>query len=47
MSKRKNHSPVFKIKVALAAHSGEKTIVELSFEFGVHQTQIHRWVKQL
>lgn len=47
MSKRKNHSPMFKAKVALAALSGEKTIADLSSEFGVHQTQIHRWVKQL
>ena len=47
MSKRKNHAPSFKAKVALAALSGEKTIAELSSEFGVHQTQIHRWVKQL
>jgi transposase len=47
MSKRKNHAPAFKAKVALAALSGEKTIAELSSEFGVHQTLIHRWVKQL
>ncbi|MDL2207206.1 transposase [Desulfovibrio sp. OttesenSCG-928-M16] len=47
MSKRTNHSPAFKAKVALAALSGEKTFTELSSEFGVHQTQIHRWVKQL
>ena len=47
MSKRKNHSPAFKAKVALAALSGEKTIAELSAEFGVHQTVIHRWVRQL
>ena len=47
MSKRKNHAPAFKAKVALTALSGEKTIAELSSEFGVHQTQIHRWVKQL
>jgi len=38
MSKRKNHAPGFKAKVPLAALSGEKTIVELSSEFGVHQT---------
>ena len=31
----------------LLALSGEKTIAELISEFGVHQTQIHRWVKQL
>jgi transposase len=47
MSKRKNHAPAFKAKVALAALSGEKNITGLSSEFGVHQTQIHRWVKQL
>jgi len=44
MNKGKNHSPAFKAKVPL---SGEKTITELNSEFGVHQTQIHRWVKQL
>ena len=47
MSKRKNHAPAFKAKVALLALSGAKTIAELSSEFSVHQTQIHRWVKQL
>ena len=31
----------------MLALSGEKTIAELSSEFGVHQTQIHRWVKQV
>ena len=47
MPKRKNHAPHFKAKVALAALSGEKTIAELGSEFGVHQTLIHKWVKQL
>jgi transposase len=47
MSKRKNHAPGFKAKVALAALSGEKTITALSSEFSVHQTLIHKWVKQL
>ena len=47
MSKRRNHSPVFKARVALAALSGEKTITELCSEFGVHQTLVHKWVKQL
>jgi transposase len=41
MNKRKNHAPAFKARVALTALSGEKTITELSSEFGVHQTQIH------
>jgi transposase len=47
MSKRKNHAPAFKVKVVLAALAGEKTITELSVEFGVHQTLIHKWIKQL
>ena len=47
MSKRKNYAPAFKAKVSLAALSGEKTIAELISEFGVHQTQINRWVNQL
>ena len=47
MAKRKNHAPDFKAKVALAVLSGNKTVAELSTEYGVHQTQINRWVKQL
>jgi transposase len=47
MSIRKNHAPAFKARVALAALSGDKTIPELSSEFGVHHTLIHKWVKQL
>lgn len=47
MPKRKNHAPAFKARVALAALSGEKTIPELSSEFGVHPTLIHKWLKQL
>ena len=37
MSKRKNHAPAFKAKVALATLSGEKTIAELGSEFGVQK----------
>ena len=47
MSKRKNHAPTFKAKVALAALSGGKTLAEPSAESGVHQTLIHKWVKRL
>ena len=47
MAKRKNHAPDFKAKVALEALRGDKTVAELSTEYGVHQTQINRWVKQL
>ena len=47
MAKRRNHAPAFKAKVALAALSGNKTIAELSTEYGVHQTLINSWVRQL
>ena len=47
MPKRKNLVPAFKARVALVALSRDKTIAELSSEFGVHQTLIHKWVKQL
>ena len=38
MSKRprRNHSPAFKAKVALAAVKGEKTLAELAQQFAVH-----------
>ena len=44
---RRNHSPVFKSKVALAAIKGEKTISELSQQFDVHPNQITQWKTQL
>lgn len=44
---RRNHSPAFKAKVALAAIKGEKTLVELSQEFDVHPQQIMQWRDQL
>ena len=47
MAKRRNHAPAFKAKVALAALSGHKTIAELSAKYGVHQTLINNWARQL
>jgi len=47
MPVRKTHSPAFKAKVALAALAGDKTLAQLSAEFGVHQTMINKWKKQL
>ena len=44
---RRNHSPAFKAKVALAAIKGEKTMVELSQQFDVHANQIKQWKDQL
>ena len=40
MTKRKNHSPDFKAKVALEAIPEEVTMVELSNKYGVHSTHI-------
>ncbi|MCK7614951.1 IS3 family transposase [Roseibium sediminicola] len=44
---RRNHSPAFKAKVALAAIKGEQTLVELSQQFDVHANQIKQWKDQL
>ncbi len=40
---RRNHSPAFKAKVALAAIRGEQTLVELFQQFDVHTNQIKQW----
>ena len=40
---RRSFSNEFKAKVALAALKGEKTMAELSSEFGVHANMITRW----
>lgn len=44
---RRNHSPAFKAKVALAAVKGEATLSELSKRFDVHPNQIAQWKEQL
>jgi transposase-like protein len=44
---RRNHSPAFKAKVALAAVKGEQTITELAQRFDVHPNQITQWKNQL
>ena len=44
---RRNHSPVLKAKVALAALTGEHTLAELAEKFDVHPNQITEWKRQL
>jgi transposase len=44
---RRNHSPAFKAKVALAAVKGEKTLAELAAQFDVHANVMKAWRDQL
>lgn len=43
---RKVHTTEFKTKVAIEAIRQNKTINELTTEYGVHATQINLWKKQ-
>src|ERR1700677_2292379 len=40
---RRNHTPAFKAKVALAAIKGEMTLTQLAEHFDVHPNQITAW----
>jgi transposase len=44
---RKSYSSAFKAKVALETIKKEKTIAQLSSEYGVHSNQINQWRKRL
>ena len=44
---RRNHTPDFKAKVALAALKGDKTLADLAQQFDVHPNQITQWKAQL
>jgi transposase-like protein len=44
---RRNHSPEFKAKVALAAVQGDLSMAELVKKFDVHANQVTDWKKQL
>ena len=46
-AKRRNYSPQFKAKVALAALRNEETTAELSARFDVHPTMINNWKRAL
>jgi putative transposase len=44
---RKRYAAKFKAQVALSAMREDKTMSELSSEFGIHANQIVRWKKEL
>ena len=44
---RRNHTPAFKAKVALAAIKGDRTLAQLAEQFDVHANQITTWKEQL
>lgn len=46
MAQRRKHTGQFKARVAIEAIAGHKTVNEISTEYGVHASQIHKWKKQ-
>jgi transposase-like protein len=44
---RRNHTPAFKAKVAIAAIKRDRTLAELAEQFDVHPNQITTWKAQL
>jgi transposase len=44
---RRNHTPAFKSKVALATVKGDRTLAQLAEQFDVHPNQITSWKAQL
>ena len=44
---RRNHTPGFKAKVALAAIKGDRTLAQLAEQFDIHPNQITSWKAQL
>jgi transposase-like protein len=44
---RRNHTPAFKAKVAVAAIKGDRTLAQLAEQFDVHPNQITSWKAQL
>jgi transposase len=44
---RRNHTPAFKAKVALAAVKGDRTLAQVAEHFDVHPNQVTSWKAQL
>jgi transposase-like protein len=45
--KRKQYSPAFKAKVALAAIQNEATVAELAAKYEIHPTMVGNWKREL
>ncbi len=45
--RRKTHSKKAKFQVALALITGQQTLAELTQQYGVHQSVLQRWKKEL
>jgi transposase len=45
--KRRQYSPEFKAKIALAAIRGEKTLSELAAQYEIHPAMLNTWKRQL
>ncbi len=43
---KKTYSPSFKAQVVLELLREEKGIAQISSEYGVHPTQLHKWKRQ-
>ena len=46
LTDRRNYSPEFKTKVAMAVLSEQKTVAQLSEEYEIPPTVIHNWLRQ-
>jgi transposase len=46
MAKRRNFSPEFKAKVALAAMRGDGTMAELASRYQIHPNMIAKWKRE-
>ena len=44
---RRDHTPAFKAKVALAAIKGDRTLAQFAEQFDVHPNQVTSWKAQL
>jgi len=47
LSKRRTLSPEFKVRVAMEAISGRKTIQQIAADHAIHPIQVSQWKRQL